>query len=222
MKGVIIATLASLASAKITASDLSTLPFDKADELVGCSGVRYAAFRGDANSPLGFTYFTPSGALGFSIGNLKNLDEISGVDGCAEGGLLYHIHDAWDNINGTSTTGGTNCGKANTQNHYDPGAACGKASNNQYCVNNGGCVPGSSAAGDQGYDCNPETFQENNYVCEVGDLSSKFGKAEVKYGRTSGFYSEPTTPSTYYDVLKGKSVVFHCNSGARAFCALIQ
>jgi len=201
------------------------IDFNNTKALLANPFVRVAVFgdSDDTSSPSGVTYFTRDGQVGYALYNLNNIDVISGVEGCAEGGLLYHIHDAWDNIEGTSATGGTACGKPNTQNHYDPGVACGAASNNPGCTTNGGCVGGSTAAGDQGYDCSPETFAVDPFVCEVGDLSNKFGKVQViKNYFAAGHNFEPARPLQYFDALEGKSVVFHCNSGQRAFCAVIQ
>jgi len=211
--------------------DVDMPDLDNVDALLSNPFYRVAIFDGDSSSnnassasavPNGIAYFTKSGGVGFSLNGLQDLDTVSGVSGCATGGLLYHIHDNWDNIPGTSATGGTACGKPNTANHYDPTIACGSASNNPACTGNGGCVDGSTAFGTQGYSCSPETFAENQFTCEVGDLSNKFGKAQVNGGGSSDFNWEPARPLQYFDALKGKSVVFHCNSGARAFCALIQ
>jgi hypothetical protein len=213
------------AADNVTDFDESKLDFTNVDELLGCPFVKVAVFgtTGAADEPKGFTYFTPSGRLGYSIGNLGQLDAISGVTDCAAGGLKYHIHDAWDNIEGDSATGGTTCGRANTQNHYDPGLACGGASNAVQCQSNGGCVSGSSAIGDTGYNCNSDTYSENNFACEVGDLSGKFGTAAVRTGNfIHDNLHEPYSPSNYFDALNGKSIVFHCGSGQRAFCAKLQ
>merc|ERR1712166_1278591 len=79
------ASLAVTTRAALNATDFdeSKLDFENVDELLSCPFVKVAVFgtTGAANEPKGFTYFTPSGRLGYSIGGLK-----------------YHIHEAWDNI----------------------------------------------------------------------------------------------------------------------------
>lgn len=235
LKTTVLAALAASTAARIgdekvvsliNESDaMAAIQAEIAESLGGNREFRVARFGScsDSESPRGYAYFTRSGSVGFRVKNLGDLDAISGVEGCADGGMLYHIHDAWDNIEGTYATGGATCGFINTQNHFDPAIACGPASNNAFCAKDGtGCVTGSSAGGGTTYDCSPANNEANQWVCEVGDLSGKFGKPLIDDGRLWGRNSELASPSQYFQFLEGKSVVFHCNSGARAFCALIQ
>ena len=112
-----------------------------------------------------------------------------------------------------------------TGGHYDPGLACGCKTGNPLCKTL--AVPGSSASqygvnttGDcETYQCNPEVYQENPAVCELGDLSGKYGKLDVD--EKAGTVNETVLrvaniPSS---LIKGMSIVVHCNDGTRAFCA---
>ena len=95
--------------------------------------------------------------------------------------------------------------------------ACGPATGNRYCLtaNNDyeyACIPANSTFYKPDLDQDP-------FSVEVGDWSGKYGSivldSDNKYG--------PMTFSSFYEVepdeLEGLSVVFHCNNGARAFCA---
>ena len=118
---------------------------------------------------------------------------------CFEDGFSYHIHEKWDYNDSNDTIGSTACGSTYTGGHWDPWLACGPATGNTYCVSQGGCVNGSSVLGNQGYNCNNNTF---------GDWSGKYG---TTYGSGNSYAAVGYSP---YEVNGGDllnfSVVFHC------------
>eukprot|EP01084_Bolivina_argentea_P037844 69983_1 len=165
---------------------------------------------------------------------------------CSRGGLKYHIHDLWsygDSVQSLPSIdhkGPTECGKTHTGNHYDPWFACGPKSDSPDCINNNGCIPSSTIYNDinenldNEYICNPVNYSEVAYTCEVGDLSGKYGllmldetyqTVSLLGNQTIGSYWEPSMETLYgvnsYKGPAGKSIVIHCNSGERAFCAPI-
>jgi len=127
-----------------------------------------------------------------------------------QAGLLYHVHTDWkyeDKVFGI----GAECGPDYTGGHYKTLADPSEAD-----------VPTCSAeCGEDG--CNTKQTK----LCEVGDLSGKDGPAEPKQkGRKLKFKGKFTKDkSLTEEVLEdfiGRSVVFHCASGARIFCAPIE
>ena len=151
--------------------------------------------------------------------DISNLSISLLTDGedCLQDGIKFHIHERWDYNDSNDRIGSDNCGRTVTGNHWDPWVACGSATDNDACLSDGGCVPGSTVLGDQGYDCSTSTFADNPYACEVGDWNGKYGLAFVEDNIVSFIASSPYEVSA--SDLKGLSVVFHCNAGARAFCA---
>ena len=86
-------------------------------------------------------------------------------------GLKYHIHTYWTNTTASSNQCGT--ATTGTENHYDPYLACSASSQyiNSLCVNTS-----RTAAKGYTYGCNPTVYANGSYaLCEVGDISSKFG-----------------------------------------------
>eukprot|EP01083_Nonionella_stella_P079457 218054_1 len=170
---------------------------------------------------------------------------IPGVpENCSEGGLKFHIHDKWtynEKIDaGVDRKGTTACGDTYAGGHYDPWFACGPKSGASDCEVNNGCIPSSSIWNDinmnldNDYVCNPVNYSEVAYTCEVGDLSSKYGlleidettnKVVISGNETYGSYWEPSVELLYgepnFKGFASKSIVIHCNSGERAFCAPI-
>lgn len=135
---------------------------------------------------------------------------------CTDGGLSYHIHELW-NYNDTITESMA-CGADVTGGHWDPWNACGGASGNPYCYS--GDTPGANQ-------CIPKSaysvdFPAMPFSAEVGDWSSKYGKLELD----NSTMKIERVDSSYWEVLPeemdGFSIVFHCNGGARAFCALFE
>merc|ERR1719464_102482 len=109
------------------------------------------------------------------------------------------------------------CGADVTGGHWDPWNACGGASGNPYCgddQNNSKCIP-------KGGDSYAPDFPAMPFSVEVGDWSSKYGKLEM-----DDSYMIDRVDSSFYEVtpadMEGFSVVFHCNDGSRAFCALFE
>ena len=52
---------------------------------------------------------------------------------CFEGGLQYHIHTMYENLDESSAIG-SDCDAPNLGGHYDPFLACGPATGNSLCV----------------------------------------------------------------------------------------
>jgi hypothetical protein len=131
---------------------------------------------------------------------------------CTTGGLSYHIHELWEFND--SRTESTMCGGDYTGGHWDPWLACGAASGNPYCGDGTGtqCIPKSAYSVD---------FPAMPFSAEVGDWSSKYGKLMMDDEMMIS-----SMQSNYYEVMPeemmGYSVVFHCNEGARAFCAVFE
>jgi len=133
---------------------------------------------------------------------------------CVTGGLKYHIHESWDWSEAQGDKiGGTDCGSTYTGGHWDPWHACGSASGFDYCDYSGGtpsdCLPTSSYSAD---------FSSDPFSAEVGDWNGKYGLLTLDSDNTA-----TRTDSSFYEVfgseVSGKSIVFHCNGGSRAFCA---
>uniref|UniRef100_A0A7S4DBL7 Superoxide dismutase copper/zinc binding domain-containing protein n=1 Tax=Heterosigma akashiwo TaxID=2829 RepID=A0A7S4DBL7_HETAK len=144
-------------------------------------------------------------------------------------GLSYHIHSYWTD-DSTDSSYETGCGSTYTGGHYDPNLACGGASQDA------GGLCGQLNRTSTSYTCNSEQYSAGNYsICEVGDLSGKFGKVypsdddddifqfnldeeiidplapyPINYNSELGF-SKPWT-----------SIVWHCSSGDRLICAKFQ
>ena len=104
--------------------------------------------------------------------DICELDLTNVPNDCFNGGLTYHIHELWEH-NDLNDRVGTECSRSLLGNHWDPWVACGPATDNDFCLSdtqsNIGCVPGSSVFnnGENGYNCNPDTFSLNPYSCEV-------------------------------------------------------
>ena len=188
--------------------------------------------------------------------NEKAYQNFTNTDNCfAENDpeSMFHIHYGAD-FSGSGIA--AECGPSFTGGHYDPTLACGGASGNNLCKGTdtpaGRNIPGASASVynndypstncqdkecplTYGTNCNGdrEKYVQNPYLCEVGDLSGKAGKAKWTkrgWGRkavytTSGIFTGDKVD--YFDVLGDKkqnaqAVVFHCaggsQSGARLFC----
>ena len=93
------------------------------------------------------------------------------IESVKANGLKYHIHTYWTNTTDSSNQCGT--ATTGTENHYDPYLACSASSQyiSTHCVN----VSRTAAAG-YTYACNPTVYANGSYaLCEVGDISSKFG-----------------------------------------------
>lgn len=137
-------------------------------------------------------------------------------------GFNYHLHTLFD----AGTVSPSQCGT--TGGHYDPALACGPRSQNIATL-----CPSISrdAASGYTYGCNPTVFANGDYnLCEVGDLSGKFGKALPLSANSNVFDSDvlldPYAPlisdynSNSIVTLGWKSVNFHCldTAGSRFLC----
>jgi len=172
-------------------------------------GAKIALIGAGVDNPAkGIVVFSKSGVISTSI---------SGVDSfgaeCVSKGLLFHIHDKWEQTGISAVNDG--CGPDFTSGHFDPTIACSGATANTLCATKGGPVPSSSVdpAANGVYTCNPEAFAANPYTCEIGDLNGKFGQPKVRFGKV--FYPKfgfEGSPLPYYANLENQqlSVVFHC------------
>ena len=112
------------------------------------------------------------------------------------GGFGYHIHELWEHADMHNRFGPSDCGADNTGGHYNPYD-----------------TPVCSAVGDRDY-----------WSCELGDLSGRFGHLVPVDGKV---FAEGTVAASCADCgarlnpesVAGKSIVFHCLSGERLFCA---
>ena len=102
-----------------------------------------------------------------------------------------------------------------------PRRRSGGATNNPFCKskNSSKCVDGSTGAGMTTYSCNPTEYAKNPFACEVGDMSGKFGKLAIDGASKMGTLAGADLYMSPLSELRGKSIVFHCDGGARVFCA---
>jgi len=153
-----------------------------------------------------------------------NYSKFQSAASCFTNGMKYHIHEKWEYNDFIDRIGSGPCALIYAGNHMDPWAACSSDTANIYCLSNthanDTCVKSSSAFTTSGnYCCNTTTYQLNPFVCEVGDLSGKYGVLSLEnnkvYRSDSSFWEVDS-----YDV-SGKSIVFHCTTSGspRAFCA---
>jgi hypothetical protein len=154
-------------------------------------------------------------------------------------GLKFHLHSIWA---GNSSSQGTltSCGPSTTSGHYDPNLACGSSST--WATTNCTLLNRSTAQG-YGYSCTSTNFARRPGACEIGDLSGKFGLAQVTAGTsdqtkldvlppTADRYLRNDPLSPYVADFAGSawantgwtSVVFHCNDAAstRLFCSELR
>jgi len=118
---------------------------------------------------------------------------------CGENNLeyAYHIHDLWMHDDMDTKWGPTHCGAEYTAGHFNPFGVdtCNALASN---------------------------VQQTYFNCEIGDLSGRFGMGIpdikdliVRGGAVRGGGGNRLMPEMVY----GKSIVFHCSSGVRLFCA---
>jgi hypothetical protein len=118
------------------------------------------------------------------------------------GGLTWSLHAGWLGKTGGASSSLT-CGDAasRTFNHYDPTFACGPDSqwaNSSICQRR------------KVYNCSTASFGENNYNCEVGDLSGKFGTIEL----VNNMRRFSTTNKYLFDTLPPADADFQENSNS--------
>jgi len=177
--------------------------------LANAQNVYVATFGGDNNITGTVTVDNGYVIVDMVVGDSATVSSTENVTECTDGGLKYHIHKYWTHSNSTDRYV-SGCGSTYTGGHWDPWHGCGSASGNDYCSNNGGCIPVSDYSAD---------FTSDAFSAEVGDWNGKYGLAVVDDGLMS------FTDSSYFEVtpddmdLMNFSIVFHCNSGSRAFCA---
>jgi len=138
--------------------------------------------------------------------------------------IAWHIHSRWSWLDWSMAFGPYDCDDISTENHVDPGKACGAASNNDFCKYPD-CDFGT-------YDCTSTSYGGDPFACEVGDLSGKFGKLVVGADMTASatglmdayldFESVKARPfddsDPDPDLIRSRSIVFHCPGAERAFC----
>ena len=131
-------------------------------------------------------------------------------------GLYYHIHNYWT-LSSKVSAEGDSC--LTTGYHYDPNFACSKPT--QICE-----ALNRTSSKSYEYACNPTSYSEGYYgLCEVGDLSGKFGMANqrvspfptgsIRFKRdTFHVDNQPPYLSNYNQdtpiSTKWSSIVFHC------------
>jgi hypothetical protein len=140
-------------------------------------------------------------------------------------GLTYHIHSYWTDDTTSSATLGA-CASTYTGGHYDPNLACSGSSQDIA----GLCVDiNRTAALGYTYSCSPSNYADGHYaLCEVGDISGKFGRAYASTGKifSSGGeivdYQPPYNANYQASDAVSKqwtSIVFHCGQdSSRLVC----
>jgi hypothetical protein len=168
--------------------------------------------------------------------DVSNVDSTLAATCRFDAGLSYHIHSYWNN-NPQKSGNLTTCGASYTGGHYDPNFACGGASQyasdivtgtTSYCS----AIKRTSSDG-YTYPCNTTNFESSGRfsVCEVGDLSGKFGSVTPNNNIIQASPVHLMDPLAPYTVNLGSadttstqwnSVVFHCSNGTRLFCAKLE
>ncbi len=148
-------------------------------------------------------------------------------------GLTFHIHSYWTTSDTTTTSVAyPTCASSITGLHYDPNFACSPKSQQSST----GCKSLNRYYPHHNYTCNSTVFngQGQYSLCEVGDLTGKFG---VIYPKTTANF-QFTTPVPWTDYLPPypynfdradlvsnmwSSIVFHCRSpSAYLLCAKLS
>eukprot|EP00122_Pirum_gemmata_P007745 Pgem_evm1s7122 len=105
----------------------------------------------------------------------------------------YHVKPPMSELLGQ---GGVSeqCSGSITGGHYDPTLACGPATDERQS-----CDLLNRTNAD--YNCNPESFKKDQFACEVGDLSGKFGQFVIPYTEPKWFkyYQEKCIKKEYED-----------------------
>jgi hypothetical protein len=135
-------------------------------------------------------------------------------------GVKYHIHSSWASPEGASTS---QCGAVDTGAHYDPTFACGPAS--AYADSNCVSLQRTATFGYE-YNCSSSQFMAGNFpICELGDLSGKFGYAQpINLVMSSGVLKDPLGPYVIDYNAKWLSIVWHCmdSNDDRFLCARLK
>ena len=80
-------------------------------------------------------------------------------------GFSYHIHESWNHNDTYAHVGETDCGSDYTGNHWDPWLSSGTQVD----------------CGSTDYNCNSTLFENDEYSCEIGDLSGKYGNTVLNF-----------------------------------------
>jgi hypothetical protein len=143
-------------------------------------------------------------------------------------GLYYHIHSYWAIDDKTSALGSTECGSTYTGGHYDPNLACSSSSQSASAECS---LLGRTSNDGYTYNCTTANYQAGKYaLCEVGDLSGKFG---IVYGDKNNHFAsdgelvdyQPPYAANYMSsdniATMWSSVIFYCvdSSKTRLACA---
>lgn len=151
----------------------------------------------------------------------------TGFATCTDGGMSYHIHKLWADNTTTESLGVDECGPAFTGGHWDPWHACGSASGNAYCGDSADefmCIPkgGDYYVPDYRTDAGDYYVNYMPFTAEVGDWSGKYGKLMLDNTSLTLSAEVSSAWEVMPDEIEGFSVVFHCNAGDRAFCAIFE
>ena len=138
---------------------------------------------------------------------------------CPDDDLNWHIHTKRVATDGTDASD-DNCGGGQTSGHWDPGLACGGASEFAKTTCKGLDADyissyGTRCSKDAGVNAAGDVVGQKG--CEYGDLSGKMGQIEKRTG-TQHFEDEYIQPLETY---KYTSIVLHCGSPRKA-CADFQ
>jgi hypothetical protein len=147
-------------------------------------------------------------------------------------GLTFHIHSYWNNADTFTSVAYPTCSSTITGLHYDPNFACSSKSQQSST----GCKSLNRYFPHYNYTCNSTVFnQQGQYsLCEVGDLTGKFGSVYPTSSTNLQFsISTPWTdylPPYAYDFDRAdltsnmwSSIVFHCKSpSAYLLCAKLS
>jgi len=157
-----------------------------------------------------------------------DLSQYTNTIGCNLGaGIKYHIHSYWANETATSSSV---CGSAftGTQNHYDPYLACSPSSQsiNTLCP---ALNRTATSSPPYNYNCSSGLYALGHVaLCEVGDLSGKFGMMKGSGNVFSGsIENDPIAANpryfqnSDYISLPWASLVLHCpvTGNPRLVCA---
>jgi len=177
---------------------------------------QYVATFTAANNGIDGTVTVNDGQIEVDLDLSSEPALVGGFATCTDGGLKWHIHNSWTHSDNDDKLEGM-CGASYTGGHYDPWNACGSASGSAYC---GTSYPSSSSLTGLCLDTDEYSpaFGDDPFSAEVGDWSGKYGLLELDEDNMIS-----ASFSSFWEVMSaevaGLSIVFHCNGGARAFCA---
>lgn len=147
------------------------------------------------------------------------VNDASGFGACTASGEVsfnWHFHQ-FPTAGGTPGFDGTACAAGITGGHVDDTFACGPATGESANCS----ALGRTVADGYVYDCTPESYRDNQYNCEVGDLSGKMGALCVPSDGSSQQSVGRDNTALDLAAVEGRSVVLHCGS-PRVACATLE